>query len=360
MKLPLLYIGATDSPTACEWLNHVHLDEIAQKVLNGDISLPGLSVKPADPPQEVLASAPDAPQLNLRSMAGGSLTVPDATVKLWSPHDSFGESFQALMKEIVDEFGEPIIAEATANKVKSDDPGPSPPKKLRVTPPLQLQACDSLPANHLAQSAVSGLKKDMQGKIVLRIALDSTMWVLNNSSSVQTLPPGTILASFGAGIFKHVPRLPEGKAGPADPQTVLFDLVGSQSHVFHNSKMMTLQEVVMSAQKTRSSAEVCYHEVTASPTAEDAAAFSLTRKHDVYYKPNPRATATPEENGNEVKGTGSMAGLIPVSKLSFEERGLCAILWTCKWVTKGLTPVKPHVATVVSVELPPNTAAKLS
>ena len=84
------------------------------------------------------------------------------------------------MKEIVDEFGEPIIAEATTNKVKSDDPGPSPPKKLRATPPLQLQACDSLLANHLAQSAVSGLKKDMQGKIVLRIALDSSMWVLNN------------------------------------------------------------------------------------------------------------------------------------------------------------------------------------
>ena len=359
MNCPLVYLAATESPTAAEWLSHVTLEEVTQNVLSGETSLPGLALRAVEPPSELLAAAPELPQLNICTVTGGTLQVPSSLVQLWGTHDVHGPSFEELLKEIVDEFGEPQVEKKREGEDGHGGLGPSP-KRRRTVPQLEVLACDALPAQHLAQGAISNLKKDLSGKLLLRVGLDSAWWLLNTAAAPLTLPAGTQLAGFGPGTFKHVPREAEGKLGETDSQMVLFHLHDSAGNVMHNGKLVSLGELVMAAHKMRATCEVCYHETTAAPQASDAGAFTLVRKHEVYYKPAPKATAHAEEGNLEVKGTQSMAALVPVAKLDFEGKGLAAVLWACKWAMKALTPIKPLVALVCDVEIPANSAVKLT
>ena len=224
-----------------------------------------------EPPSEVLQTAPPVPQLNVCAVTGGSLVVPESVVKSWATHETFGGQFQALLKEITDEFGLPEPA-ATKRSSSDSENNPSPAgKKQRVAPPpakpVETKPCDQLPAS-LCQALVSNLKKDLCGKIFLRITQDQGWWILNQGSAAVQLTAGTVLAGFGAGAFKHVPRV-AGKPGETDAQMLLFDFADDSTLLLHNGKLASVGEVVAAAAGTRTAAEVCYHQMEAAPSAGD-------------------------------------------------------------------------------------------
>ena len=203
-----------------------------------------------------------------------------------------------------------------------------------------------------------GLKKELLGKIMIRVSTDRSWLLVNVSQNVVALPAGTVLAGFGPGTFKHVPRLAEGKLGPADVEKhILFDMKNANTHVLHNGKLTTLGEIVNAVQGNRAATDICYHSQKPAPS-EDPKHFELERKHEVYYCPASKTNAQVEESGDdptnlELKGSSSLASLVPLSTCKFEH---CSIMWAVKWATKGLMPIKPQVALTYDVEIQPGTA----
>ena len=354
---PLLYMGATADGTACEWLRHVQSDEVLQKLAHGSLALPGYQQKSQEPPADLLQAPPVPPQLNLCVMKGGSLVLPEAQTQQWASHGTFGPQFQEVMAaQIVAEFGEPQAEEGPPRKRGAQDEQGGSGKRPKVAPTLDLRAVTSVAAG-LAQAPVSGLKRDLAGKLVLRVCQDQSWWVMNMSEGKVSVAAGTTVAQFGHGAFKHVARGPEGQAGEADPQSVLFALNEDSDQVIDWGKLASVGEVVAGAAGSRSSVEICYHAMTENPTADNAAGFKLTRKHDLYYKPQPRATAE-EKLSLEMKGTTAIAGLVAVETLTgFRQNS--QVLWAVKWVTKGLSPIRPMVVTTVAMELEANTAVRV-
>ena len=360
MKFPILYVAASADPTAVEWVQHTIQEELTEKLLSGDVVLPGFHVRPKDAPAEVLASAPPPPQLNVCVLQQGVLAVPQVVVQQWAAHPTFGTEFQQLLADHIAEFGEAPPEKAGSSGQANSCPEPSP-KKRRTTAPLKSELVDNLPAVKHAQAAVVGLKKELLGKIMIRVSTDRSWLLVNVSQNVVALPAGTVLAGFGPGTFKHVPRLAEGKLGPADVEKhILFDMKNANTHVLHNGKLTTLGEIVNAVQGNRAATDICYHSQKPAPS-EDPKHFELERKHEVYYCPASKTNAQVEASGDdptnlELKGSSSLASLVPLSTCKFEH---CSIMWAVKWATKGLMPIKPQVALTYDVEIQPGTAVHL-
>ena len=264
MRCPLLYVGATASPSDAEWLQHVTVEEVGSQVLAGELVLPGFTPKPSDPPSDLVLAEPPLPTFNLCVGKGGSLVVAPAQVQIWGAHAKFGPEFQDKLKAIVDEFGEPAPESQTGPAAAAAGGNSEPsPKKPRTIPPLDLLQISDLPDTKLAECAVAGLKKELSGKVILRIAQDQSWLVLNPSQSALNLPAGTVLAGFGQGSFKHIPRTADGKPGvkPEGEKLILFDLQDSASSVLQAGKLTTVGALVAGCQAARPQAEVCYHKM---------------------------------------------------------------------------------------------------
>ena len=263
-------------------------------------------------------------------------------------------------QSIVDEFGEPDSADS-----QQQEPEPEvlsgPAKRDRISAPLHTTPVSNLPEAKLAQVVVQGLKKDLSGKVHVRIGQDQAWFLINSSDSAIKLPAGFVVAGFGAGTFKHVPRGAGNVVSPvpSGEKSVLFDLDSSASLVLHNNKLATLGDLVMAGQSaSRAQPEICYHTREVTPEG-----FKLTRKHDVYYKCTGKVAgqqeSSPGDSANlELKGTAGLAALMDPNQLKFEQ-GHCAIIWAVKWATKGLMPIKPHCVLLNGMEIPGNTAVKL-
>ena len=301
MKCPVLYVAASADSTAVEWVHHAIQHELTEKLLSGEVTLPGFHARPKEAPAEVLSQAPPSPQLNVCVLQQGILTVPQVVVQQWATN----HWFQQLLSDLIKEFGE------------------APPENMSVPAALSLRPKSGaqwhpwrpsrLTASvKLAQAAVVGLKKDIAGKVMVRVSTDRSWLLLNMSQTSVALPAGTVVAGFGTGAFKHVPRLAAGKLGASDVEKhVLFDLKNAESKVLHNGKLTTLGDLVNAAQGSRASADICYHTLKPAPS-EDPRHFELDRKHEVYYIPSPKATNL------ELKGSSSLAALVPLSTCKFE------------------------------------------
>lgn len=359
MKMPVFHIAVTPSAVEAEWLNHTIEDELAMKLVNGSLTLPGFTARSTEPPPEMLTAKPDIPQLNLCTYTGGTLLVPQPVIQQWATHGTFGDAFQEKVKAIVDEFGEPVT-ETKTDEQRDAMPNPSPPKKLCEASPMETMPVAQLPSANLAEGVISLTKKDLAGKLFIRVAQDGTWWLLNNSDASCSIPAANILAGFGSGQFKHIPRGAEGKPGAVTDEAhmVLFHLTGSTSLVVHNGKLCNLQELITAAASSRKDPEVCYHKLL---PCKDG--FTLERKHDVYWKCTPKVVGQNEPSAEDpsklkLQGTDGLAGLFSVQKLKFE-RGHCKLLWGVKWQVKGLMPNKPYIVLCHEMKIAGNTAVKL-
>ena len=331
------------------------------KLSSGEVTCAGYQAKPQEPPSDLLLSPPPLPQLNLCTVQGGALVVPPSQVSVWGTHAQFGPEFQKKVKEIVDEFGEPqpessgAAAGAAESTVQQNKPKPPP-------PPMEKINVSELSDSKLAQVPVSGLKRELVGKIQIRVGLDGSWHILNTGDSVLTVPAGSVIAGFGPGAFKHIPRSTDGKPGmkPTDENLVLFDLDSSDSYVLFSGRLLTVGEAVATAQTSRAQTDVTYF---TKKVSEGGSGFQLERKHEVYYKCTPKVTGShdPTSGGSDpsnidLKNSGSLAAV--TSSVNFQ-KGHCSVIWSVKWATKGLTPIKPQIVLLHSMEIPGQTAVKL-
>jgi hypothetical protein len=88
-----------------------------------------------------------------------------------------------------------------------------------------------------------------------------------------------------------------------------------------------------------------------------AGSFKLLPKHVVFLRPNGKS----DVNVAEESATGALqtaaACHVPLAVWS----GLVTqVIWSCKWATAGLTPVRPTVVLLDALVLPPQTAVALA
>lgn len=350
----LFYVGTSSNSMETEWINHVIAEQVTADVLAGNVSLPGFQAKALEPPADLLAGAPALPALNLCTVKKLSLVVPEATVKAWVTHEKFGTEFQDKLKSIVEEFGQP--EESLGQDQDSAATGEPSPKKAKTL--SHTVAVADLCGTKIAEAVVTGLKKDLAGKVMLRIGTDQSWLLMNKSTAAITLARGTVIAGFGLGAFQHLPRDGNGKPAelPEQQKLILFDLKDSASLIMLGAKLTTVGAAVTGMQATRPNAEVCYHKMISEGTG-----FKLERKHEVYYKCTGKVQgqvdSTAEDAVNvDLKGTNAFGGLVNPQGLQFEH---CNVIWHVKWATKGLMPVKPAIVLVNTIEIPADTAAKV-
>ena len=116
--------------------------------------------------------------------------MPQVVAQQWAAHPTFGTEFQQLLADHIAEFGEAPPEKAGSSGQANSCPEPSP-KKRRTTAPLKSELVDNLPAVKLAQAAVVGLKKELLGKIMIRVSTDRSWLLVNVSQNVAALPAGT-------------------------------------------------------------------------------------------------------------------------------------------------------------------------
>ena len=170
LRYPILYLGATADPVALEWFQRRVQEEFTDKLLSGGLQLPGFAPKNKEPPADVLASPPAPPQLNLCSLRPGpTISIPDKIIAERSQHPTHGLEFQAVVKSVIDEFGEPKAVPANGNPADPATVTEPAAKKRRLTEPVEVVDTDKLPSTKLAEAPLSGLKKEANGKVLLRV-----------------------------------------------------------------------------------------------------------------------------------------------------------------------------------------------
>ncbi len=104
----LFYIGI------CENMFELHLVQqhmervVARMISNGEITVPGFTVRPLEVPQDILGESPRPPQLTMIVFGGPRKLqprVPADLIKMYSGHTKFGAEF----KNMQDSFNEAFV-----------------------------------------------------------------------------------------------------------------------------------------------------------------------------------------------------------------------------------------------------------
>ena len=120
-------------------------------------------------------------------------------------------------------------------------------------------------------------------------------------------------------------------------------------------------------------AKVCYHDLAPSAKGPPGA-FSLTRTNDILYVPlgnvqsnvgdpasdpkegDQEQPEDPDSTQKKAPGSlqGSAASLVPVT--AWKGLSVAGLVWSVKWAPQGLWPIRPQVAMLMDVTLPPKKA----
>ena len=332
-NFPAYYLSATSDTMQHEWLGHTKMQHIKGLHLEGTLSVPGYTHMPATMPADQLEDPPTLPTLNKLVAISGtkagnpqeqvlSLCMPDPLIKTWYHHATQGERFKTYLDTFHDEFGVVAAPVAEENKRKRDEPDT--PRKSRKVNPDSIRLTENLPA--LTELAAVPLNQKGQQGLTMKLHTGNTIWLVNDSKGEICLPEGALLAGFGKGRFKL-----DVEDNIID-KAYLFDIGSQDTLVWHGNKLQTVLEVVLERRKTDPNCGVAYHELTEASSGS-VGSFSLTRKHNVYFLPEPGSAEKPSQM--------SVATMIPKEKWTGAD--YCDIVWATKWAVNGLTPVRPIV-----------------
>ena len=81
-NFPLFYIGMTDDSMTRDWFVRTKADLIATSFLNGNITIPGCTKPPDEPPADLLDAPPEKPKLNVLTTTGPDGCHPKVPEKL--------------------------------------------------------------------------------------------------------------------------------------------------------------------------------------------------------------------------------------------------------------------------------------
>ena len=125
-----------------------------------------------------------------------------------------------------------------------------------------------------------------------------------------------------------------------------FVLETSEDLVVMNGTVQSVGQLIKDKQKLDSSVKIAYHTIGAH-NPDSATLFQISQTHKICF------IAEKENQGSKAQ---TFALQVP---LKCWNTNVTQVLWQVRWTTKGLTPIKPAIYTMVNIELPPGRCISL-
>lgn len=351
-NLTLSYMGFFESQTHLTWAETFVKEILVGKIEEGSLNMPNGDRLDKEISEDLLESLPRKPDLNVLVWTKeGNLAIPAGLVKKWQGHALVGDKFAHLLSSF-SEKGVTVADDSAATGSTEQGQNPSPNKRGgadnqdSAAKRLKLDFLD-LSQRLLEANAVSEpllFEAVLGGKAAPTLQLRSNHLVVlyNKTETTYTSSAAPFLAGFGKGSFKLV------KPGE-DTKGHKFEMKSSEDLVVLNGSVQTLGKVVCDMRDKKPDCQVCYHNLT--PDTEDAKKFSLQTTHCVAFLPK----------GLEEKDKVDQNNLaVKEGWATWQDSAAVQVLWAVRWVTKGLTPVKPVVHLRQAVSLNPGAMCRLS
>eukprot|EP00434_Breviolum_minutum_P024555 symbB.v1.2.021690.t1/scaffold1889.1/size97066/5 len=354
-------------------MKYQQVQSLASGHMAGNIIIPGHSVGSAECPADLLEKEPDLPKLNIMvSRRDLYPEVPGPVIRQWANHELQPE-LQKLLDQIHEEHGPvpetsttaPDAVPATANADPPADasgPGTSGPgegsnrrKRKNENTPASTKRPKDLNLNEDKLCECPMLNKN--SNVMIHVKSGNRPYLVNKSEAGQNLAAGTVLAAFGRGRFKrHQANPPAGEV--EDPRKeVKYSITGPDDLVLYNGNLTSVYDLVEARRNagTTPTVKINYYAMMDKPVEGKPGNFEVKQLQDLRFVPAP---ATVENSGNTETTVNQMnlASLLPVEAWNSH----CSkVIYSVKWATAGLTPVRPQVVLTADLELPPGRTVAL-
>lgn len=336
-----LHYIAVAPPNQWEWAMEDLKDVGVELYLSKALRITGFEPLPSE---MSAADAPTvvAPTLNVGTVVGKNLCLPDTLVQKWA-ESTFKDEWNNLLEEksnvIPDEasFVEPPSKRA---RLSPSDPDPA------VTGPV-FTAVSSLDFT-TALICASGSGK-LKG-LAFQLYTNNQLFLVNTTGGEIPVP------NFVTSWFKGKWWQAKESEDQSNPETdVLFTFSSSSNKVVLDKEPVTLLMVMDEMKKKAPEKAILrYHTLKEDPTLGGGPGdFSIDMVHATYW----RAELAQISEDSKKQSAATMAAFFPVHAWDTD---LVEIVWQCRWAKQGLTGVKPSVHLRRCVVLPPGQALKLT
>ena len=133
----------------------------------------------------------------------------------------------------------------------------------------------------------------------------------------------------------------------------------SSDYVYIGSKLTSVADAIdaRAKEKPGSQLKVLYHDIKDDPRDDMPGHQKRIQKQRMVWKPEPSPVKVEADSTDSVKmDYKHFAGSIETKKWNTDK---CCVVWTVKWSTVGLAPVRPQVMLLKDVEIAPKTAIEL-
>ena len=268
-------------------------------------------------------------------------------------HPLFGEQFRTWYNDAVRDHS----LDAKADSGSSAD-NASPTKRARVdvkkeTTNAKEELDKFVPNADLPTTLIHSVdlpKKDTSVK--LRIAAGPIIHISNEGPEKADFQPGQLIAGFFKGKWSTVKQKSGEKTSGEETipdASIQFRLVDGSDVVLYNGKLSTVAALISERLKTSpEEAAVRYHTILDAPCPENPNFFSLRTDHTVVYA----LQELPAKLSDEKKSIpqAHVASTLPTK--CWESSPYTGIIWSAKFMAKGLSPVRPSVLVTRAFSLP--------
>ena len=354
---PYYYAGFCEDAQHLEWVQHRFTAYATQKVSSGNLHIPDFTVPPEKLPDHLLQPEPPKPDLNalvwsdykVDALGTECLKLPDVYLTRYHDHPLFGEQFRTWYNDAVRDHS----LDAKADSGSSAD-NASPTKRARVdvkkeTTNAKEELVDQfVPNADLPTTLIHSVdlpKKDTSVK--LRIAAGPIIHISNEGPEKADFQPGQLIAGFFKGKWSTVKKKSEPE--PIPDASIQFRLVDGSDVVLYNGKLSTVAALISERLKTSpEEAAVRYHTILDAPCPENPNFFSLRTDHIVVYTLQELPTKISDEKKSIQQA--HVASTLPTK--CWESSPYTGIIWSTKFMAKGLSPVRPSVLVTRAFSLP--------
>ena len=364
---PYYYIGFCENAQHLEWVQHRFTAYATQKVSSGNLHIPDFTVPPEKLPDDLLQPEPPKPDLNalvwsdykVDALGTECLKLPDMYLTRYHDHPLFGEQFRTWYNDAVRDHS----LDAKADSGSSAD-NASPTKRARVevkkeTTNAKEELVQFVPNADLPTTLIHNVDLAKKGTSVkLRIAAGPIIHISNEGPEKADFQPGQLIAGFFKGKWSTVGKKKSGTGEPKGEEaipdaSVQFRLVDGSDVVLYNGKLSTVAALISERLKTSpEEAAVRYHTMLDAPCPENPNFFSLRTDHTVVYA----LQELPAKLSDEKKSIpqAHVASTLPTK--CWESSPYTGIIWTAKFMAKGLSPCRPSVLVTRAFSLEPGQA----
>ena len=358
---PYYYAGFCEDAQHLEWVQHRFTAYATQKVSSGNLHIPDFTVPPEKLPDDLLQPEPPKPDLNalvwsdykVDALGTECLKLPDVYLTRYHDHPLFGEQFRTWYNDAVRDHS----LDAKADSGSSAD-NASPTKRARVevkkeTTNAKDELVQFVPNADLPTTLIHNVDLAKKGSSVkLRIAAGPIIHISNEGPEKADFQPGQLIAGFFKGKWSTVKQKSGEKTSGEETipdASIQFRLVDGSDVVLYNGKLSTVAALISERLKTSpEEAAVRYHTMLDAPCPENPNFFSLRTDHTVVYT----LQELPAKISDEKKSIqqAHVASTLPTK--CWESSPYTGIIWSAKFMAKGLSPVRPSVLVTRAFSLP--------